>query len=419
MNEAIAMLNSWLGIRHYVSLVDVHESCGVKGSNREILHHLRALVNDLRLREEWGITPNIGLIEFALNDRIHSETGRSAFELTFGSAEAKYFALPDVQDSAVITNTWLRTLNDNLRTIHEIKQQYQTELILQRTRYNPLPKNQRQYVPGDLVLHNDLHAGKWRQPKLQSRMSGPYEVILQTKNDVECRHLVMKNIRSFPVDRLSLFSGSRDDTERVAKEDADQFSISEIHAYRGNPARRTGVSFEITFEDGDRKWRQYDRDLFDSVQYEAYCRQHRELFPMLFDSDKCSQEQARINAQPITLVEPGMTSFISIRYFGFEAFDDMVTLPDKYHSEYVLRFTYTKWAGNRHLSIDGFFPILGRSLVYCVNHLFVYCWGHRRQLAADMVEVTDDHIRQFPSLIEFFVSPKGNHPKNLLKRLGM
>ena len=96
-----------------------------------------------------------------------------------------------------------------------------------------------------MVLHDDLHADKWRQPKLHSRMSGQYKVILRTKYDAECKLLVIKNTLSFQVDRLFLFSGSRDDAERVTKEDADQLLISEINAYKGSPARRTSVSFKI------------------------------------------------------------------------------------------------------------------------------------------------------------------------------
>jgi hypothetical protein len=47
-------LNDWLGLRHFVSLVDVHESNGVERTNKEIMRHLRALVNDERLRDTWS-----------------------------------------------------------------------------------------------------------------------------------------------------------------------------------------------------------------------------------------------------------------------------------------------------------------------------------------------------------------------------
>ena len=417
MNEVIALVNSWLGIRHIVSLVDVHESNGVEPTNRESMQHLRALVNDKRMRKQWSRAENLGLVEFALNDRIHSETGCSAFELTFGTREAKYFALPDVQDSSVISHEWLRQLNDNLRVVREVSATFQRNLIAERTRSNPPSHRQRQYAPGDLVLHNDIHDGKWRVPKLNSRCSGPYEVIGQSKNDVECRHLCMKNVVFLRVDRLALYSGSRADAERLAKEDADQFSIALIHAYRGNPAKRNSMEFDITFEDGDRHWKPFDRDLFNSLPYEDFCRAHSELFDLLVDTDHIGKEHERINSQPITEIEPGQTVYVNIRYFGFDEYDARVNLPDKFHTVYVIPFVYKKWAGTHHLSLDGYFPLLGNRLLYNVNHLFVHSWGHTRVLEPHMIVITDEHVIQFPRLVDFFIGPSGPHRNNLRKRL--
>ena len=48
LSDTVQQLNAWFGIRHRVSLVDVHESNGVERTNGEILRHLRALVNDER-----------------------------------------------------------------------------------------------------------------------------------------------------------------------------------------------------------------------------------------------------------------------------------------------------------------------------------------------------------------------------------
>lgn len=40
MSQVIAQLNTWLDIRHIVSLVDRHESNGVERLNGEILRHI-------------------------------------------------------------------------------------------------------------------------------------------------------------------------------------------------------------------------------------------------------------------------------------------------------------------------------------------------------------------------------------------
>jgi hypothetical protein len=46
MSDVVKNLHDWLGIRHRFSLVARHQSNGVKGSNKIILKHLRALVYD-------------------------------------------------------------------------------------------------------------------------------------------------------------------------------------------------------------------------------------------------------------------------------------------------------------------------------------------------------------------------------------
>ena len=66
-------------------------------------------MNDERLREVWSQTQNLALIQYALNERVNSETGHSAYELTFGSADAKYFRLSDACDPKCTANEWLQS----------------------------------------------------------------------------------------------------------------------------------------------------------------------------------------------------------------------------------------------------------------------------------------------------------------------
>ena len=65
--------------------------------------------------------------------------------------------------------------------------------------------------------------------KLASPYTGPFEVIQQTKNDVECRHLVMGNIRVLHITRLKLFVGTREEAYKAALLDADQFVITRTY----------------------------------------------------------------------------------------------------------------------------------------------------------------------------------------------
>ena len=125
MNDTVAQLNAWLQLRHKVSLVDVHESNGVERTNQEVLRHLRALVNDLRIRNRWSNPEVLALIEFALNDRVNTETGHSAFELKFGTADVQHFRLPEVLPEGAAADAWLRELNKDLAAIRQASDEYQ------------------------------------------------------------------------------------------------------------------------------------------------------------------------------------------------------------------------------------------------------------------------------------------------------
>ena len=48
-----------------------------------------------RIRNDWSSPWLVGLVRFMLNNRRHSESPYSAFELMFGSRDAEFFRLPD------------------------------------------------------------------------------------------------------------------------------------------------------------------------------------------------------------------------------------------------------------------------------------------------------------------------------------
>ena len=113
---------------------------------------------------------------------------------------------------------------------------------------------------------------------LHMAYKGPYKVISQLKNGVECRHLCMKNIQTFHVERLKLFSGTREVGKKVAMLDFDQHFVDRVLYYRGNPSVRETMEFFVRFADGEERWVTWSKDLFETVQYEEFC---RALFPHL------------------------------------------------------------------------------------------------------------------------------------------
>jgi hypothetical protein len=140
MSHVVTTLNKWFGIDKLVSLVDRHQSNGVEPTNKSILRHLRALIFDYRLSNDWSDPTIIALIEHFLNSAVHSETNLSPIESKFGTYDAKYFTLPATLNSSESSSSLLKKLNKNLQSIRNSSYLHQQILTTERTKNN-LPQN--------------------------------------------------------------------------------------------------------------------------------------------------------------------------------------------------------------------------------------------------------------------------------------
>ena len=371
------------------------------------MRHLRTLVNDFRIRNDWSSPWLVGLIKFMLNNRRHSESPYSAFELMFGSRDAEFFRLPD-KESGDWHLDWLTSLNENLKVLRELTDKFQKELIAERKMGNAPAENRNEYQPGDLVLYDTLYDDKARRSaKLDSRYKGPYEVLRHVKDEVECRHLALGSIKQLLVERLKLFVGSKDDAFKLAMEDADQFLVNRITAWKGNPAVRTEMEFEVLFSDNDIVWKRWDQDLAETVQFEEYCRENPELHLLLFPVRRTAAESKVLRDQQITLVQPGDIVYVDIRSFQYDLYDDL-NLDDKYHLRYVVRLEYTRWAGRQQRSIDGFVNVF--QTTYNFDNLMVFQVGFRKEWEPNMVEITRGFLSTHRDLLQL-IPDKRNRNK--------
>jgi hypothetical protein len=53
-----------MGVKDRVSLVDRHQSCGVEGTNKQILRHLCTLVLDERVLDKWSHVSVLKMVEY-------------------------------------------------------------------------------------------------------------------------------------------------------------------------------------------------------------------------------------------------------------------------------------------------------------------------------------------------------------------
>ncbi len=218
-----------------------------------------------------------------------------------------------------------------MKIIQDVSRAFQHNLTSERTKDTP-KHLQNVFQPGDFVLH---HLPEPRS-KLTPRYAGPYEVISYSKNDVTCRHLVQQ-----------------EEASRAALLDFNQFVISKFVAYRGDPLTRTSMEFEILFADDDLVWVPWSNDLFNTIQYEDFCRKHSPLFPLLFRLDVANSEIKRIRQCPIVEVSPGDIVFVDLRSYG-PLWYATLNLPDAHHLSYVVEYRYMEWHSKSHLKIVAF-----------------------------------------------------------------
>jgi hypothetical protein len=384
-SEAVKQLNDWLGVSHKVSLVDRHESNGVEGTNKLLLRHLTILVNEERLKDRWSEPSVLCLINFALNDAVSSESGVRPFDAKFGTVDGTYFRLPEVIQPGKEPCEFIKLLNADLQTVREASKKFQEALVKERTARDH-PANE--YQRGDFVLLQ-WPPDRPKPSKLSAQYLGPYEVITQSKNDVECRHLGTGAIRIIHVSRLKIFHGDRETATEMAFRDDDQFRIVKILAYRGDPMQRTTMEFLVEFADGDKVWLLHTRDLSSTVQFEAYCRANRPLFPLIYTVQQAMHEISVIKKQEIEAVQPGDAVYVDLRWYGATFYSEL-GLPEADFRTYVVVYKYVKWSfKTNHKRIDARCEVFDEYFSRLDNY-FVYTYGSVKNFDAGTMTLVDE-----------------------------
>jgi exodeoxyribonuclease-3 len=392
------LIAKWMGSDQVISIVDRHQSNGVEGTNKQILRHLRALVHDERMKNKWSHPSILKMIEWIINSVDNSEVGITPIHARFGTDAATWFQMPENLAPGEYCTKYCQFLDENLRIIREITKKHQDEIVAKRTAEND-PARQNQYQPGDFILFKPNTP--FAESKLSPLFKGPYEVIRQVDNDIECIHVATRIVSKFHVDTVKIFHGDAEDALRQAMVDKDQYKVKGIRGYRGNPMKRTSCEFLTEFEDGDIIWKPFDRDLYDTIAYEEFCKSRPELMFLHLPYRLATQSMKQWNRTPITEVIPGDKVFVDIRFMGSFWYDNL-HLPNGETLRYVLEMEYTEYprrSQRNHLSINIHSEFYNRDYEN-LNHCWVLMWGcHKTFNTNDMVKVNQALGRRFPHLL--------------------
>jgi hypothetical protein len=313
-------LEKMYGVKHIFSLVNRHESNGVEGTNKQILRHLRALVHEERIVEQWSSPTVLPVIFFIINSHVSSETGLSPFEAHFGSDDATYLKVPSNLSPNKQQHEFLRLLNDNLKTLTAASKNFQDDIVKSRTRNND-PDNQNMFQPGDYVLLQQ-DASQPRSTKLAPKYLGPYQVISQLKNDVTARHMSSGVVKELHVENLKRFYGTTLEAKSAANIDQDQYEVERIVGYRGDPTKRSTMQFGLLFKAGDIIWKFYCKDITDTQYFETFCEARPELKRLLTTEAISKAKLTAINQTPISDSLVNSNSFMNLRIYGYKKYSE-------------------------------------------------------------------------------------------------
>ena len=151
MSKVVQQFNFYLDMKHVLSIVDRQTSCRVQGPNKQILRHLKALVQDERAESRWSDPIYLPLVLFVLNDEVFSDNGFRPIDLMFGREDGPYLKLPDSVLSSDISQAFVKTLDANFKEVRSKSRMFQKKLAAESVASIP-QERQNAYHEGELVL---------------------------------------------------------------------------------------------------------------------------------------------------------------------------------------------------------------------------------------------------------------------------
>ena len=327
------------GTRHRFSMVGVHTASGVEGTNALVLRYLRCICSDKIFRDRWGDDAVIGLVQYIINDGRCTETGIRRFDNQFGSIDGTYMQLPEHLVESSKSAEFLRLLDQDLQRLRALSAETHRKIIAERESAVTV-ETQNVFLSGELILvQRDPEV--FQPAKLLAPFRGPYEVIHQERNRVECRHLATHHIREVPVERVKIFHGTREQAVVSANQDEDQTVIQAVTGWRGEPLLRTTISLRILFADGDIVWLPLTKDLDAAVPVGDYFLKTRPLRHIAFQPVAIGLVWVREKRKErLTDYATGDTIYVDLRSYGHRWYDErLVALERRFDIIYVLEYT--------------------------------------------------------------------------------
>ena len=285
VNELIGQFLKYFQINQRTSLPYRPQSNGiVERSNREILKHLRAIIMDTKVINQWSLY--LPLVQRIINSSFHRSIGTCPMRILFGdfiTVDRGIFTDMDIstipQASTTTVTLYIEQLNEQLFNIISASQQHQ----LSEWKKIKKEENPKEFDVGDYVL---VTYPTRRPNKLSSLLRGPLLIVAKRNNTYDCLDIITNHVLSYDISRLYLFNPTEIldiPTGEAAKDlnmaDRQEFEVESIVDHKGSHRNKRTLQFRIRwlgYGPDDDTWLPY-KDAKDLKALDDYLQFHPEL----------------------------------------------------------------------------------------------------------------------------------------------
>jgi hypothetical protein len=403
--QVVDQLLIWLGdIDRIVAIVGRAQSSGIERSNGKILEHLGMICSDQRNKDDWDLPEKLNLILFKLNNSYNEETNMSAFTATFGDHNEEYFKF------ALTTNSkpadYISQLHNNMKLINEITTEYQQKLINDRLAPNPPTQLVNRFKKNDLVLLKNRKI--FKDYKLDPSYLGPFLVTRdQITNDVHIQHAATGATDIVFVTELTHFHpSSLDDrpplvqAREAAELDSNQLLIDKIIDIKGDPNKRSDLSFQVRFVNSTTNWIPFSQDIFTTIHYENFIKErmikHTYLQHLVYTTKEWKDKMKELNAKPIEHLPKNTTTFTYLSSYDYNWYHQL-NLPYTDTKQYMVKLTCQGHDNKALTKVKLYCPIFKE--YYSASQEYLLLYTVRNINDEDHILIDNNILQTFPQIL--------------------
>ena len=233
------------------------ENTIVERSNKEVLRHLIAIVNDTKMKDSWS--QDLPFVQRIYNASRNEHLGASPAQILFGNAidldRNILFTqdLPPVNDREIQLSAWVSSMLISQHQIIHAAQQTQLQHDVEHLQSKPNKPTVFEDQSLVLVAYPITRMGQHPPTKLHTKWRGPLKVVGRNIDEYQIENLNTHVIEKVHVSRLKQFEhDERINPVHISYNDNDEFVIEEVLDVRGDKkGTREQIEFLI-------KWEGYD-----------------------------------------------------------------------------------------------------------------------------------------------------------------